>query len=116
MTHPYFDAAAFPWFRAEAQRLHMVLVRAAPHPQAIDGLYQRCAPDLPPLALNEAPIYIWQSALNNLTAAGALRALIDIVRAEYPLNLEIQTVLAAITIADEALPSAPATPMFSCIQ
>lgn len=100
MAHPFFDAVAYPWHRADADEFHKALWKSVPLPDRIDVLYKRCGAGLAPLPLTLAPDLIWKNALQQLTAAHKLRDFCDIVGQEKALEgivPIVQNVIAAET-------------------
>lgn len=82
MPHPFFDDASFPWHRSDARELLRALVSAVPEPARIDLLYKSSGAGLRPLPMQGSPDLIWRGALDALSAAGRLRALLDLVLAD----------------------------------
>lgn len=83
MAHPFFDTVEFPFSRPEGKALLNTLVGGIQVPNQINLTYVACAQGLTPLNLNQAHHLIWGEALQNLTAAGALRALLDQVKQQF---------------------------------
>jgi hypothetical protein len=80
MPHPFFDALKFPLHRLDARELHKGLYETVGSHAQIDLLYRKCAEGLMPLT-PAPPHAMWVEALDNLTAARALRQLFDLVLA-----------------------------------
>jgi hypothetical protein len=78
MDHPFFDATRFPWDRPDAQRFLQVLVDILSKPADIAFYYESSATNLDPLT-PDAPRRMWQEALANLTTAGRLATLCDLL-------------------------------------
>lgn len=75
MSHPFFEALAYPWaHEPEAKTMHRVLHEAIPNQKDIERIYATCGTDLKPLTPDAAD-KMWQQALQQLTAAGRLRKL-----------------------------------------
>ena len=85
MAHPFFDAAAYPWWiTPEATEFQRALAAVYPLPGQIDAIYKSCDQNLPLLNLvGQAPDLIWHDALENLSSRGKLRKLCDAVRIEF---------------------------------
>lgn len=105
MAHPFFDATTYPWHLPEATRLHVMLYTTYNVPARIETLYKQCQAGLLPLALGAAPDVIWREALTNLTSAGALRRLCEIVQGEPHLqnNVQIQSVIREVLNAQPSI-------------
>jgi len=99
MTHPYFEVTKYPRHRSEAVELHEALSDLIRNPQAIQTIYDECAANLPALTLGQAHPLIWTEALQNLTAAGALRALLERVKPRARAGARIQKIIQAIVDA-----------------
>jgi hypothetical protein len=98
--HPFFDAIAYPWSRADAKALHYALYTRFRTSPAIDGLYLASGPNLPPLTLTLAPIPLWKEVLDNLVGARSLRALCDALVADASasaIHSAVQAVIDATT-------------------
>src|SRR6187549_2666239 len=83
MSHPFFDAPAYPWARPEAVPAHKALYQGIPQPNRISALYKQCDDgsfSLAPLTLTQvAANDIWQEALELLTVARRLKRLCEII-------------------------------------
>lgn len=75
MPHPFFDAAAYPWDRKDANAAHEALYNNIKAGAMIEILYQGSGPGLLPLNLAEAPFAIWKAVLEQLTTARRLQNL-----------------------------------------
>jgi hypothetical protein len=83
MAHPFFNATKYPLHRPEAVFLLETLSEAISNQGVINTTYEKCGPGLPALFLGQAAPLVWTEALQNLTAFGFLRKLLDLVQAQF---------------------------------
>lgn len=77
MSHPFFDAAAFPWPHPQATAFFDALVEGIDDPKAILVLFDLAGGDRGGFNPNQPPRALWHDALDALTTQGRLRALCD---------------------------------------
>lgn len=83
MAHPFFDTVSFPFSRPEGKALLDTLVGAIQVSKQINLTYVACGPGLTPLNLGQAHHLIWAEALQNLSAASVVRALLNQVKQQF---------------------------------
>lgn len=95
-SHPYFDAGHYPWNKPDAAALYQGLTGTYTISSYVMRLYNQCGTGLPPLNRNQGLGGIWQQALENLTRAGRLERLCQLIlqdgtaRAIHPIVRRIQ--------------------------
>jgi len=103
MEHPFFDNVAYPWNRSDAQELHRLLVLTELPYAGIDLVYKKCAEGLPPLTMPANATNLWKEVLTNLSAKGALRALLIQVSIQFAASDPIMKAVNAIQLAKPAV-------------
>lgn len=101
MAHPFFDAAAWPASRPDAQAFEDALVFVFDTGPRINAVYTKVADNLDPLNLVGTQIRdIWVSAIKNIMLNGKLRTFCEQLQAND--NPVLKTALAAVFAATPA--------------